>query len=96
MTTKSKKNILGDGAEFGWVGSQNEQDSSSLSPEQQVDKELRPHRIKVKRQKISVYMNSDTVIDLKMQAIREGRSASAVVEELVFQYCESKSKLKTK
>ena len=92
MTTRSKtkKSVLGTGTEFGWVGSTAEQKNSSSALDLQGAKDTNLQVDKPKRQKISVYMDSSTAMELKMQAVREGRSASAIVEELVYDYCESK------
>ena len=91
MTVKSKKSVLGDGAEFGWVGGIDEQENSHKSPKRQSNKKTNLQITKPKRQKISVYMNADTTIELKMQAVREGCSVSAIVEKLVSQYCDDKN-----
>jgi len=41
---------------------------------------------KVKPDKVSVYLEPDTALALKMQALREKRSASALVQEVVAAY----------
>jgi hypothetical protein len=46
-------------------------------------------------QKLGVYLQSATVRELKMQAIRENRSASAIVEQLVTEYCITQARLRS-
>jgi hypothetical protein len=39
-------------------------------------------------QKLGIYLRASTVFALKTQALKEGRSASAIVQDLVATYCE--------
>jgi hypothetical protein len=39
-------------------------------------------------QKLGIYLRASTVFALKTQALKEGRSASAIVQDLVSEYCD--------
>lgn len=45
-------------------------------------------------QKLGIYLQSSTVRELKMQAIRENRSVSAIVQQLVTEYCSTQARLR--
>ena len=60
------------------------------TPRRQVAKET-SRQDRTPLQKVSFYLEQDTAMELKMQALREKRSASAIVQEVISKYLRRKA-----